>query len=1452
MDKNKRKKIILISVAAAIALVAAIIIWNTKFSATRIAFVNYQVTTLGQIAKSNHNSFVKISEVSLDDLDELDRYDMVFVNGMGLRVTAEQRQQIEDAAITVPVLTTAATSPENMIISVDSLTEDTLSQYLSAGGRRNYASLLNYVRTNIDCKVISKGEIHPVAKASHLLLYHSDPKNPDDEDLEFASVAEYDKFLKDNGLYKPSAPCILLTGQMGEPADLVRKLEETGNNVYPVRNINTFIAAGYADSVRPSAMINMAHGRMGDVVVKYLETNNIPLFLTLYVPQLTEQWQADKMGMSGGFLSQSVVVPEIDGAIRPYVLFAHRLTDDGLQEVYAIPERLNGFVQTVNNYIALKHKPNRDKKIVIFYYKGAGQNSLTASGMDVLPSLHNLLLRLKAEGYRVDNLPATPDELGKMIQRQGAVLGTYAEGAFDDFLKNGNPQLVDKQQYEKWVKLSMSDAVYKEVVAVNGEFPGGYMVSGDGRLAVARLQFGNVVLMPQPMAGVGDNVFKIVHGTETAPPHTYIAAYMWARHGFGADAMIHFGTHGSLEFTPRKQVALSSDDWPDILVGTMPHIYIYTIGNVGESLIAKRRSYATLVSYLTAPFSESDVRGQYRELSEAVKAYYHTLESGNEKQQQQSSLKVKQIAVKMGIHRNLELDSNLATPYSEYDITRIDNFAEELANEKITGRSYTMGVPYSDKEISSSVYAMTTDPIAYSLLALDKQRGRVAADFEKHKSQFTARYLNPARSLVSQLINSNAEVSDAQICKIAGISAEELAKAREIAEATAPKDLLAMMMAMAQSPDNDTNMSMPMPKRTAADSPSSGRPANHPHKKPAGMSNKTALKLAKFMGASPESLRKMEAAMNGRPVDDGKSRQSSGMPPAMASMMGGKEYSKEEIALSQAIMEVERTVKNVVNYRNLLRQCPEYELQSVLNALNGGFVAPSPGGDPIVNPNTLPTGRNLYGVNAENTPSEAAWEKGKMLADQTIENYKHRHNDSVPRKVSYTLWSGEFIETEGATIAQVLYMLGVEPVRDAFGRVTDLRLIPSQELGRPRIDVVVQTSGQLRDLASSRLFLINRAVAMAADAKGDKYENYVRSGVVDAEKVLTDKGLSPKEAREISFYRVFGGVNGGYGTGIQGMVMAGDKWEKEQEIAETYVNNMGAFYGDEQHWENVTQYAFEAALANTDAVVQPRQSNTWGALSLDHVYEFMGGLNLAVRNVTGKDPDAYLSDYRNRNNFRMQEVKEAIGVESRTTIFNPKFISEKMKGGASEANEFAEIIQNTYGWNVMKPNAIDDEMWDEVYNVYVKDKLNLGVQGYFENTNPAALEEMTAVMMETARKGMWQASQQQLTDIAKLHTDLVNKYKPSCSGFVCDNAKLQQFIAQKVDNSAAQQYSQNIKDIRESTTADNKGMVMKKEQLNDDNSGTRHFVSNLLVGVGVAVAVALMIFVVRKRRKNME
>lgn len=1359
----KKKSKIILGVCIVAAALIGMSVWNTWFSPTKIAFINFQTIQQGSISKANDNSSIKLSEVSLDNLDRLTGYDMVFINGMGLRIVEEQRQQIQQAAGKgIPVYTSMATNPANNICNLDSVQQNLIRGYLTNGGKTNYRNMLNYIRKAIDGKISSIPEVEDPAERPSDMLYHAGLTNPDDE-LEFLTVADYEKFMKDNRLYKEGARKIMITGQMADATKLIEALEKEGYNVYPVQSMTKFMS--FIDEVQPDAIINMAHGRMGDKMVDYLKAKNILLFAPLTINSLVDEWEKDPMGMAGGFMSQSIVTPEIDGAIRPFALFAQYEDEEGLRHSYAVPERLKTFVSTINNYLNLNTKPNSEKKVAIYYYKGPGQNALTAAGMEVVPSLYNLLVRMKQEGYNISGLPANAEELGKIIQAQGAVFNSYAEGAFNDFMQKGHPELITKDQYESWVKESLRPEKYQEVVDAFGEFPGNYMATNDGKLGIARLQFGNVVLMPQNAAGSGDNSFQVIHGTNMAPPHTYIASYLWMQHGFKADALIHFGTHGSLEFTPRKQVALCSNDWPDRLVGAVPHFYIYSIGNVGEGMMAKRRSYATIQSYLTPPFLESSVRGIYRELMEKIKIYNNS----HKENKDQESLAVKTLTVKMGIHRDLGLDSIANKPYTEDEIARVENFAEELATEKITGQLYTMGVPYEAERITSSVYAMATEPIAYSLLALDKQRGKATDAVSKHRSLFTQQYLTPARHLVEKLLANPALATDELICRTAGITAQELAKARQIeADRNAPKGMMAMMMAM------------------------------------------------------------------------GKAR---------------KEYSKEEIELALAIAEVERTIKNVGNYKNALLTSPEEELSSLMNALKGGYTAPTPGGDPIANPNALPTGRNMYAINAEATPTESAWEKGIALAKQTIDTYKQRHNDSIPRKVSYTLWSSEFIETGGATIAQVLYMLGVEPVRDAFGRVSDLKLIPSAELGRPRIDVVVQTSGQLRDIAASRLFLINRAVEMAAAAKDDKFENQVAASVVEAERVLTEKGVSPKNAREMASFRVFGGANGMYGTGIQGMVESGDRWESESEIADTYLNNMGAFYGDEKHWEVFQKFAFEAALNSTDVVVQPRQSNTWGALSLDHVYEFMGGMNLAVRNVTGKDPDAYLSDYRNRNNMKMQELKEAVGVESRTTILNPTYIKEKMKGGASAASEVAQTVTNTYGWNVMKPAAIDKELWDNIYDVYVKDEYKLNVKDFFEKQNPAALQEVTAVMMETARKGYWKASPEQLSNIAKLHTDLVRQFGPSGSGFTGDNAKLQQFIASQVDAQTAANYNKELKQMKQATLdgeATKGGMVLKK-QSSDAVQGAQEEQNSLnggLIAGIVLVAFVVMLLILKKKRKK--
>lgn len=1400
-----KKKIILLIIVCAVIVGAGILLWNRYVSPTKIALVNFQAINLGQIGKANENSFVKIEELPVEEIEKAGKYDMVFVTGMGLRLTAEQRQSLIDAAEGgTPVFTIGATNPDNNINSVDSIDAVFLKQYLT-GGRNNYRNMLRYVRRFIDGKkLFAEMPGDPQLTGSSMLYYPSEK-----EDLNFASVAEYEVWLKKSGKWKENSPHIILTGMMGVADSLVAQLERTGNIVYPVNNVQLLVAGGHADSIGAAAMINMAHGRMGDQVTKWLENANIPLFATVNANRDYNEWMADKMGMNGGFLSQSIVTPEIDGAVRPYTLFAHYTGDDGLPYVEAIPDRLTDFVATVNNYTSLQRKKNSEKKIAIFYFKSPGQNALVAEGMEVAPSLYNLLLRLKSEGYRVDKLPGNADALEKLINENGKVFNGYAVGAKADFVKKTHPEIITEADYDKWSRDALSEKMRAAVDSVDGAFPG-HGLSDGGNLALARLEFGNVVLIPQTAAGLGDDDFKIVHGTDAAPPHNYVAAYLWARYGFGADALIHFGAHGSLEFTPRKQVALGSGDWPDRLVGTMPHFYVYSTSNVGEAMMAKRRSYAGIINYLTPPFLESNVRGIYKNLTDAILAYNKATTHNDSVR---AAALVRKHTVLLGINRELRIDS--VRPFTAGDIMRVENFAEELVNEKISGALYVMGVPYSARHIQSTVEAMTVDPIAFSL---QKLGGGNVSDY---------------RETAKRLVRSGVAVDDATVCRIAGVTQAELDSARRIIdEIGGSKDMLSRMMVMASM--------MPAPQEQPERILERKSPKKHTMIP--GMSPEKALEMARKMGADEEALKKMEAAINKKSVTGKKTARHG------HSAMERPQITNAQIQFASAVTEVERALKNVNIYREALLNSPDNELTSLVNALNGGFIAPTSGGDPVLNPNILPTGRNMFAVNAEETPSVVAWEKGKELAESTIRMYRREHGDSIPRKVSYTLWSSEFIETEGATIAQVLYMLGVEPVRDPFGRVTDLKLIPSEELGRPRIDVVVQTSGQLRDLAASRLFLISRAVRMASEAKNDKYPNYVSEGVVESEKHLVDKGVTPKEARELSTARVFGGVNGNYGSGIQSMVEAGDRWENESEIASAYMNNMGAIYGSEEDWEKMRDYAFEAALTRTDVVVQPRQSNTWGALSLDHVYEFMGGMNLAVRNVTGKDPEAYLSDYRNRNRARMQEVKEAIGVESRTTILNPEFIKEKMKGGAGDASGIADVIRNTYGWNVMKPGAIDNELWDDIYDTYIADTNNLGVKDYFRSKNPAAIQEMTAVMLETVRKGMWKASPWQIAELAELHTEMVKEYGAACSGFVCDNAKLRDFISSKVSPQAAADYNNAVAQARAENISSDDAMVMKRDELNKTQTETNH-ISGIVVAVVIILAVIGLILLIRRRRK---
>ena len=1447
-DLLRRRGLIALILACLLVGIGGYLLWGHYGAPTRIALVNFPGYMSSGIIRSNDSRHISYDELEQTELDKLEDYDCVLTFGMGLKWTAEDRAKIaEQGKHGAKHLVLFATTDENNINTLGSKEGKRISEYFGSGNKANYRSLARYIRRYVDAKRWFAPEPDSVAPSATDVYYHVD------ESVAFAKLSDYEAYLKQQGYYHPGAKKVMLVGGLNDPFggnkqnldSIIMSLTRSGLNVYPVTSFSQRLR--FLKEVSPDLLVHFPHGRIsmtgGDEVVAYLKERNIPVLAPLTLMAGRQEWESDPQGMMGSFLSQTIGMPELDGAVYPYVLSTEERDEEGLVMLRAIPERLARFTTLVHKFLTLQQKPNSEKRLAIYYFKGPGQETLAAQGLEVVPSLYRFLRHLQSVGYDLTGLPETQEAFAQQLMREGPVIQDVSGGMMADYLQHGHPAWVKRAELDQWMQADLSAQQLAELKEKYGPTPGSYMTqqrSGDTELAVTRIQYGKVVLLPQPMAGLGEDSFAIIHGAGAPPPYPYVASYLWARHAFAADALMHFGTHGSLEFTPRKQVALSSSDWGEALVAPLPHFYYYTIGNVGESMMAKRRSYASVVSYITPPFDESRTRHIFTELQQAIEKYYELKEPAAKEQQ---SLTVKRLAVGLGVHRDLRLDSVLTRPYASKDIERIDNFAEEIASEKITGQLYTTGVSYTPAKLQSTVIAMCSDPIAYAKARLDRLRAAKPLDNTSDKRRFGQRYLQPAQQLVRQIFGAG-QVDEAQVARFAELSPAEIAEARRL---TKPQDTEAMRARMMASRTQAG-------KQSAA--PTASAPAAQP-KADATPQPKAAATQAKPSTTTPPkpSAASPQHAATAAPS----SKQPQGTAKVMYQMpvhsTPAASVSKEQRERAEVIMELVKAIESVPRYHQAIVASPRLELDALVNALAGGFTAPSPGGDVVANPQTVPTGRNLYSVRAESTPSQRAWSRGVQLAQQTLKAYREQHG-KYPTKVSYTFWSSEFVETEGVTIAQVLYMLGVEPVRSQFGSVEDIRLIPASELGRPRIDVVVQTSGQFRDLAASRLALITKAIELVAAQGKEEQPNYVAEGSVATEKELVEQGLSPKEARELANVRIFGGINGMYGTGIQEMVTAGDKWDSEREIAEVYLNNMGAAYtGKKEDWGRFVKPLFRAALRNTDVVVQPRQNNTWGALSLDHVYEFMGGLTLSVRQVTGKDPDTYLADYRNHANMHMQDLKEAIGVESRSTVLNPAYVKEALSGGANSVANIAEVVTNTYGWNVMKPEVIDKELWDQLYDMYVRDVHQLGVARSFEEKSPAALEDLTAVMLETIRKGMWQASPEQVATLAKHHTELVAKYGPSGGSMTADNRKLRSFIAQHVDTEAAKAFDKSMQQLDESGTAtgpDSKsGMVMKKETVRDQYaaSESRSF-SGLYVVAGVAVLFVGLLVLVRYRRRR--
>jgi len=1272
-----KSKLHTLFLAACIAVPAAagLLIWHGWAKPTRIALVNYPEYILAPLLDQEINPSIDAEPLAWTEKSgpELRNFDFVLFFGMGLNFTEQQRKILQNMRI--PVYTTASTRSETALAAMNPEQRKQIGLYLQYGGKKNFRNMLDYIRYEIDGKRIRAPKPAPPEKVEYKTYFHIR------EEDSFHTFDQYMAWYRRSGRYKENSPLICLLSGNGGGAleDLIRSLENKGLNVTAAHGM--WSIAADLDKIKPDLLIYQPHGRLGDEAVAYLKKHNIPLFCPIKVNQEYETWLKDQRGMTGGMLSQSVTMPELDGGTVPFVLSALYRNRRGLLEFRTIPDRLERFSELVRKTVMLRRIPNRDKKIALIYYGSISKEAATA-GLGISQSVLNILRRLQAEGYTTGPLPASVEELDREIKANNAVFGTNAGimmGREKLESKHVQTVLITPEEYARWVKKSMPSDLYRSVTERYGDFPGKSFRTPDGNMIIGRIRFGNIILMPQSLPGEGSDETKLIHGVKMSPPHTYIATYLYLRHGFKADAMMHLGTHGSLEFTPWKQVVLSSYDWPDVLVGEMPHYYLYIINNIGEAQIAKRRAYATMVSHLTPPFMNAEGFGYVTDLQDKL---HHFETADNVKLKAAYGKSIIELVKKEHIDRDLKLSGELAKGnLTPADLDRIEHFLHEITDAKVNRGMYIIGRPYSKEEADETARLMTVDAIADAMFKTDLAAGKVSARQRKNQSFYRQNYLLKAHDRARQAL----------------IDPAPFRKKPVPAEKTPTR----------------------MPRRNG------------------GMMG----------GVSPET---MQAMMKSGKLPDGRD-----IPPAMLAAMQSMTKANPPQRRS-APKPKPAPVEIAFRARTDLLASTEAELKAILNAFSGGYLQATSGGDPILNPSAVPTGKNLYGIDPERTPTRESYAVGKELADALIAE-KLRTTGKYPKKVGFSLWGGEFIRTQGTNIGEIFCLLGVEPVWDSRGRVQDVRLIPLSELKRPRIDVIVQTSGQFRGAATSRMKLIDKAVRLAATDPDGEFANYVKAGSLEVVKAMIASGMSAEQAKELGNSRIFGGVNGNFGTGVTGMAQNTGKWEDTKVIADLYLNNMGALY-TEGHWGEHIPGVFKAALINTDTVVQSRSSNSWGPLSLDHVYEFTGGLSLAARHVTGKDPGAYFNDLRNPGSARIQEAGEAAMVEARSTVLNPKYIREMMKEGAAATGSFTEVFRNTLGWEIMKPDMLEDHLWQAYKETYVDDKLNLNMREFFEKNNPAALQEMTGIMLEAVRKEFWKADADTVKQLAKTHAELMRKF----------------------------------------------------------------------------------------------
>ena len=607
---------------------------------------------------------------------------------------------------------------------------ETAFSYLMRGGIDNFRNLFLFLSDTYLGSEFGHEAPEPVPWEG---IYHPEATPEDTSDVDRYIASRFQAGCPSVGLLFYRAHW--MSGNLQFVDDLIRCLEGKGVNVLPVysyslkhnpeeegqrsRTLTSFMADAGGEP-RVDCIINTMGLAMSDLSqdgptiatgwsVDLLDALDIPIIQGIVSTGSRQEWEDSSLGLGPIDTAMNIALPEFDGRIITVPISfkeetagnnGHGVVGPRLQRYVAAPDRMDALAGLASKWATLRLKPNQEKRIAIIMsnYPTKDARIGNAVGLDTPASVINLLHAFEAAGYVVNDIPDDGDELvHRIIERCSNDRDSLTEEQLR--LAAGH---VDRRQYARWFQ-NFAPTVQQELQEAWGDPPGRVYRTGDS-LAIAGLDLGNIFVGLQPPRGFGENPISVYHSPDLTPTHHYIAYYRWIRDVFQADAMVHVGKHGTLEWLPGKGIGLSEACYPEVALQDLPLFYPFIINNPGEGTQAKRRTHATIIDHLIPPMTTADSYGDIAKLEQLMDEHYQCQTLDPAKLPMLES-QIWEMVQQAELHRDLGVEDQ-PDDFGDF-MLEIDGYLCEIKDVQIKDGLHTLGEPPTEEQLVGLLSALT-------------------------------------------------------------------------------------------------------------------------------------------------------------------------------------------------------------------------------------------------------------------------------------------------------------------------------------------------------------------------------------------------------------------------------------------------------------------------------------------------------------------------------------------------------------------------------------------------------------------------------------------------------------------------------------------------------------------------------------------------------------------------